>query len=185
MPGTEQFRRMLGTLKRAAAALRDAEIPFAVGGSLAGWARGGPESNHDVDFLVRPEDAERALEALVAVGMRPEHPPEGWLVKAYDGDVLVDVIFAPSGMPVSDELLARSEQQAVDAMPMRVLPADELFITRLLAMSEHHLNFEDLLAFARALREQVDWERVRRETAGSPYARAFLGLATDLDIIEA
>ena len=42
---------MQETLKRSAAALRDAEIPFALAGGLAVWARGGPESDHDLDFL--------------------------------------------------------------------------------------------------------------------------------------
>ena len=84
-------------MKRAAAALRDADVPFLLGGGLAGWARGGPPTEHDVDLFVRPDDAERALEALVGAGMKPERPPEGWLLKAYDGDTLIDLIFHPVG----------------------------------------------------------------------------------------
>ena len=41
------------------------------------------------------------------------------------------------------------------------------------------------LGFARALREQVDWDRVRRETKDDPFARAFLGLLESLNVIEA
>ena len=58
------FEQLLDTLKRAGAALRDAEIPFALGGGIAIWAHGGPETEHDLDFFVKPEDAERALQAL-------------------------------------------------------------------------------------------------------------------------
>ena len=47
--------------------------------------------------MVKPEDAERALQALVDAGMKAEHPPEGWLYKAWDGEVLVDLIFEPRG----------------------------------------------------------------------------------------
>ena len=47
-----------------AAALREAGVPFLLGGSLASWARGGPETRHDLDLMIKPEDAERALEAL-------------------------------------------------------------------------------------------------------------------------
>ena len=57
-------------------------MPHILGGGLAAWARGGPPTEHDVDFFVRAEDAERALEALVEAGMKPERPPEGWLLKA-------------------------------------------------------------------------------------------------------
>ena len=60
----EGFAAIEHALKRAAAALRDADIPFLLGGSLASWARGGPETRHDLDLMIRPEDAERALAAL-------------------------------------------------------------------------------------------------------------------------
>src|SRR4051812_43537253 len=103
--GEPTFADIEATLKRSTAALREADVPFLLGGSLASWARGGPESNHDLDLMVRPEDAERALETLVAAGMRPEQPPEDWLVKAWDGDVLVDLIFHPKGLDVDDEML--------------------------------------------------------------------------------
>ena len=96
MPSDEQpFAAIEHALKRAAAALREADVPFLLGGSLASWARGGPETRHDLDLMIKPEDAERALEALAEAGMRPERPPEEWLLKAWDGDVLVDLIFVP------------------------------------------------------------------------------------------
>jgi hypothetical protein len=45
-----EFDDLLATLKRAAAALREAEVPFLLGGGLAVWARGGAESEHEVDY---------------------------------------------------------------------------------------------------------------------------------------
>ena len=75
MSPNRPFEAMGETLKKATAALRDAEVPFMVGGSLASWARGGPEPQHDLDIMVKPVDAERALEVLVDAGMRPERPP--------------------------------------------------------------------------------------------------------------
>ena len=85
-------------------------MPFLLGGGLAVWARGGPNTDHDLDLMIRPRDAERALAALEAEGMRAEHPPEHWLVKAWDGEVLVDLIYEPSGMIVDDEVFARAEE---------------------------------------------------------------------------
>jgi hypothetical protein len=91
MSSDEQpFSDLEATLKKTAGALRQANVPFLLGGSLASWARGGPESRHDLDLMIKHEDAERALSALEAAGMRAETPPEEWLVKAWDGDVLVD-----------------------------------------------------------------------------------------------
>jgi hypothetical protein len=77
---SDDYPQLLDTMKMAAAALRDAEVPYLLGGGLACWARGGPPTEHDVDFFVRPDDAERALAALVAAGMRGERPPEGGLL---------------------------------------------------------------------------------------------------------
>ena len=53
----QPFSELEETLKKAAAALRDADIAFLLGGSLASWARGGPETRHDLDLMIRPEDA--------------------------------------------------------------------------------------------------------------------------------
>src|SRR2546423_14564653 len=106
------FEEIATTMKRAAAALRDAGVEFALAGSLASWARGGPESTHDLDFVIREHDAERAGEALAAVGMRRQDPPEEWLVKAWgESGVLVDLIFGPSG-GVGGARLAHPERAA-------------------------------------------------------------------------
>lgn len=75
------FARIELALKRSAAALQRASLPFMLGGSLASWARGGPETRHDLDLLVRPGDAEGAVAVLVAEGMRTERIPEDWLSK--------------------------------------------------------------------------------------------------------
>jgi Uncharacterised nucleotidyltransferase len=170
-------------LKRSAAALRDAGVPFLLGGSLASWARGGPESRHDLDLMIKPEDAERALQALASTGMRTEDPPEEWLVKAYDGEVLVDLIFAPKGLPMTDEVIARGEELAVLSMEMRVMALEDVLVTRLMALDEHALRYEDLLRIGRALREQIAWDEVRDRTEDSPFARAFFVLAEGLGIV--
>src|SRR3954471_12655336 len=93
------------TLKRVAAALKQSGIPFALGGSFAVYAHGGHSSDHDVDFLLREQDKEEALQALAAVGFRTEQPPEDWLVKVYDDDRMVDLIYRPVESPVTDETL--------------------------------------------------------------------------------
>jgi hypothetical protein len=179
------FSAIEHALKRSAAALREADIPFLLGGSLASWARGGPETSHDLDLMIKPEDAERALQALVDAGMRAEDPPEEWLVKAWDGDVLVDLIFAPKGLPMTDEVIARGDVLAVLSMEMRVMALEDVLTTKLMALSEHALRYESLLRIARALREQIDWDEVRDRTASSPFARAFFVMAEGLEILPA
>lgn len=179
----QPFSDLEATLKKAAAALRDAGVPFLLGGSLASWARGGPETRHDLDLVIKRADVERAVAALTAAGMRADDPPEEWLVKAWDGDVLVDLIFSPKGLPIDDAVIARGEEMSVLSMQMRVMAIEDMLITKLMAITEHHLRYEALLAIARALREQVDWAQVRSATASSPFARAFFVLLEGLDVV--
>lgn len=177
-----EFDDLLEALKESAAALRDAEVPFLLGGGLAAWARGGPETAHDLDLMVRPEDAERALDVLGAAGFRTEKPPEEWLYKAWDGNVLVDLIFDPSGGTVDDAMFERSEELDVHAVQMRVMSLEDVMATKLLSLREHEVDYSGVLEIARALREQIDWRDVRERTQDSPYARAFFYLAEELDI---
>jgi hypothetical protein len=180
---SEGFPDLIETMKKAAAALREAEVPFLLGGGLAAWARGGPPTDHDVDFLVRKRDVELALDALEAAGMRAERPPEGWLLKAWDGDVLVDLIFAPSGGPVDDSTFARAETLEVAALPIDVASIDDVLATKLLAMNEQNPDFRPVLEIARSLREQIDWDAVRAEVGDAPFGAAFLTLVERLRII--
>jgi putative nucleotidyltransferase-like protein len=179
----QPFAQIEHALKRAAAALSDAEIPFLLGGSLASWARGGPETRHDLDLMIKPDDAERALAALADAGMRAERPPEQWLVKAWDGDTLVDLIYCPKGLPMDDDVFARGEELSVLGMEIRVMALEDVMATKLMALTEHSLRYEGLLQVARALREQIDWMAVRDRTRSSPFARAFFTLLEGLEIL--
>lgn len=178
------FEDILDAMKKAAGALRDADIPFALGGGLAVWARGGPKTEHDVDFFVRPVDAERAQAVLEQAGMRGERPPEGWLLKAWDGDILIDLIFEPRGGPIDDEWIERADDMDVYAVTMRVASLEDVIVTKLLAITEQNFDFTSVLETARAVREQLDWDQIRERTESSPFARAFLYLLEELDVIE-
>jgi Uncharacterised nucleotidyltransferase len=184
MEDEQPFSDLEASLKRSAAALRRAEVPFLLGGSLASWARGGPETRHDLDLMIKPEDTERAVAALTETGMRFEDPPEEWLVKAYDGDTLIDLIFAPKGLPMTDEAIERGEVLSVLGMEMRVMALEDVLVTKLMALSEHALRYESLLAIARALRERIDWEDVRTRTVSSPFARAFFVMLEGLGVVD-
>jgi putative nucleotidyltransferase-like protein len=173
------------SLKKAVAALREAGVPFLLGGGLAVWARGGPETHHDLDIVIKPEDADRALQVLADAGMRVEKPPEEWLHKAWDGDVLIDLIFAPRGLDVTDEVIERGELLHVIGISIPVMAIEDVLATKLMALDEHRLDYTSVLRIARAVREQIDWEALRARTVASPYAKAFFTLCEELDIVPA
>ena len=181
---SENFPELIESMKRAAAALRDADVESLLGGGLAAWARGGPPTEHDVDFFVRPEDAERALDALVGAGMKADRPTEHWLLKAWDGEILIDLIFSPMGGDVDNGYFERAEEIEVAAQRLRVASLGDVLSTKLLALNEQEPDLASVLELARSLREQIDWEFVRTRTAGSPFARAFFTLVEELGIVE-
>jgi Uncharacterised nucleotidyltransferase len=169
-------------LKRVAVALKESEIPFALMGGYAVWARGGPEPDHDVDFLVADEDAAKAADLLADRGLRVEHPPEDWLFKVYTDDCVVDIIFRDSGEPAHREVVQDADEIEVLSVKMPVLSATVLMVQKMNAMDEHYCDLGAMLPVARAVREQVDWERVRRETAGNDFAVTLMFLLDRLHI---
>ncbi|HEU5474975.1 MAG TPA: nucleotidyltransferase family protein [Actinophytocola sp.] len=173
---------LLRTLARVAKALRDADVPFAVTGGCAVYARGGPATEHDLDLLVREEDVPAAVSALVGAGMRAAEAAEDWLTKVYDGDRLVDLLFRPNERPVTEQTLERAEEMRVGGTLAPVQNATDVLVNKLLTLSEHRCDFSLLLTIARALREQIDWTRLGEQTASSPFAEAFLLLVARLNI---
>jgi hypothetical protein len=185
MTSDGKFGDLLGAMKRAAAALRDHDIEFALAGGIAIYARGGPETEHDVDFVLREADARRALEILANEGFSCDRPPEGWLYKVYDDQKsLIDLIFAPNNQPEAvDGILERADMREVYAITMKVMSVTDVLATKLLAMKEHEVDYESVLEIARACREQIDWDVLRARTGDYPYAKAFFTLAEELDLV--
>lgn len=171
-------------LKRVAVALKDSGIPFALMGGYAVWARGGPESEHDVDFLVAEADAPKAAEMLRDRGFDVEQPPEDWLFKVATDETTVDIIFRSAGDSAERAEVEAADEIEVLSVAMPVLAATEIVVQKLTAMDEHACDFGAMLPVARALREQVDWPQVRARTRGNDFAVAFLYLLERLAILE-
>jgi hypothetical protein len=170
-------------LKRTAVALKQADVPFALCGGYAAWARGAPEPDHDADFLVPEEESGRAAQALAEAGLRVADPAEDWLVKVTGEGAFVDVLWRTCGRPVGRELVDRADVLPVLSVQMPVLTATDILVTKLLALDEHFCDFSRLLPVARALREQVDWAHVADAVAGNDFAAVFLVLLGRLGIV--
>jgi hypothetical protein len=179
----EARRGLREALKVVAVALKEGDVPFALAGGYALWARGGPEPDHDVDFVVSEEDAGPAARLLAGHELLVVDPPEDWLFKVYVGESMVDVLFRPNGGPMRREVLADVDELEVESVRMPVLSATVLMQHKLSSMEEHACDFGKVLPVARSVREQVDWDHVRRETAGNDFAETFLILLERLDVI--
>ncbi|GBE66785.1 hypothetical protein MFM001_32470 [Mycobacterium sp. MFM001] len=184
--GSELFARndeLREALRRAASALKANGPQFALAGTYALWVYGAPEPVHDVDFVVTEPDVEVAAKTLADAGFSIDRTPEDWLFKACVDDAVVDVLHRINGVAVDADLIGSAEERDVLAIRMPVLRPTQVVIQKLCALTEHHCDFASLLPSVRAVREQVDWDRVRADTAGNDFAAAFLVLVERLGII--
>ncbi len=169
-------------LRRAASALKAQGPEFALAGSYALWVHGGPEPVHDVDFVVAEEDADTAAKTLEEAGFRIDRTPEDWLFKACTANVVVDMLHRLNDVPVDTATIRGADVLEVLAIAMPVLPPTLVVTEKLSSLNEHHCDFAGLLPGVRAVREQVNWARVRSDTADNDFAAAFLFLTDRLGI---
>ncbi|MFD0547082.1 nucleotidyltransferase family protein [Streptomyces mexicanus] len=183
LPG-DRNQAILEAAKQVGTLLKRKGHAFALAGSVAAYAHGGSENlQHDVDFCVRREDSEAVAETLREGGLTVYEPPEDWLIKAKCFGQDVDIIFELAHQPVGLEMLSRAEELSVESVRMPVLAPTDLLWGLIAAFSEHHCDFGAVLPIARALREKVDWERVRRACGDEPMPAAFFFLLERLDVI--
>ena len=184
MASGENGSEFLEAMRRAAAMLRDHGIDFALAGGFAVYARGGPQRGHDVDFVLRRHDAEEAVALLGEAGFTTDKPPEGWLYKVVDQNgTLIDLIFAPNSQEAAvPAILERAEEMEVFAITLKVMGVTDVLASKLLALKEHEVDYDDVIEIARACREQIDWPVLRERTNGSPYAAAFFTLVEELGL---
>lgn len=176
--------RLREALKLVAVALKEGEVPFALAGGYALWARGGPEPDHDVDFVVAEDDAPRAAELLADEGFDVVQPPEDWLFKVYVDHALVDVLFRTGGDPVRRDRFDSVDEIEVESVRMPVLSTTELMVDKLNALEEHACDLGAVVPVARAVREQVDWAEVATRTKDNDFAAAALFLLGRLGVVE-
>lgn len=182
--GVDDAPDLREALKTVAVALKQSGVPFALMGGYAAWARGGPEPDHDVDFLVADEDADQVAQFLADEDLDVVQPPEDWLFKVFANGAMVDIIHGPVGGPVHRAEVERATTMEVLSVEMPVLEATQLVVHKLAALDEHYCDVAKVLPMLRALREQVDWRRVERETADNDFAVMVLFLVRRLGIVK-
>lgn len=180
----DELDPMRESLKRVATTLKAASVDFALCGGWALWARGGPEPTHDVDFLIAEADAERCAAILAAAGFTVERPPEDWLFKVFDGDVMIDVLHRMGGASATALELAPAELIEVLSVQMPVMTATDVILSKLSALRVHYCDFGPLLSVTRAVREQLDWSLLEHQLAEHDFASAFLFLSHRLGIAQ-
>ena len=112
-------------------------------------------------------------------------PPEDWLFKVFTDGTMVDIVYRLNSAAVGRAGIERADELrgpvGRDAGAVGHRRGRQL---KLNALDEHYCDFGTLLPVARALREQVDWERVRAETEENDFAAALLCCSSGWSVID-
>ena len=189
----EAFARVL---REAVETVERAGIPFLVLGGLASSLVGRPRWTHDIDFLVRPDDARDVLEVLRGAGFTTEETDPVWIYKAFKDDVMVDIIFmVMGGIYLDDEMRAHSIErdytipspsgggQDRGVLRLRIpSPEDQIVIKAIVHREETSRHWFDSLAILG--RAELDWNYLlRRGRVGAHRLLALLIYAQSADIL--
>jgi len=171
-------------LREAVETVETAGFPFLVLGGLASSLVGRPRWTHDIDLLVRPDDARRVLEALGAAGFTTEETDPVWIYKAFKNDVMVDIIFmVMGGIYLDDEMRARSVERDYDGLRLRIpSPEDQIVIKAIVHREETSRHWFDALAILG--RAELDWDYLlHRGRVGARRLLALLIYAQSSDLL--
>jgi hypothetical protein len=160
--------------------LRDAEIPFLIGGTYA-LARytAIDRSTKDLDLMVRRRDWPAIARALREQHIYTRLPFPHWLGKALHGKSQVDVIFSGGNglTKVDDEWIARGVPARVLGFNVDLSPPEELLWSKAFVMERERFDGADVLHLILAMVDDLDWRhlcerisRPRKSSARSPRA---------------
>jgi hypothetical protein len=175
------FLRVLGD---AVGALDQEDLPHAVFGSIAAAVYGRPTASGDIDFLVQPGDADRALKALARAGFDTEETDPSWIYKGVREGVLVDVIFkVRGGLYLDDEMLAHVRDLEYRRQPVRLVsPEDALLIEAFGTDDQVPGHWFSALAILAAT--PLDWDYlIHRARYGSRRVLSLLAYADSEDYV--
>jgi predicted nucleotidyltransferase len=170
-------------LADACRALERGSVPYALIGGMASAALGRPRCSSDIDLLVVPELAVKALELLEQQGFRTEQTNPNWLFKAFREAVLVDLLFKSKGdIYLDDEMLERTRSLEVGGHPVRVISPEDLIVIKALAFDEEtSRHWYDALGLV--AEGGLDWSYlVYRARKGSRRVLSLLVYATSIDL---
>jgi hypothetical protein len=171
-------------LREAVSTVEQAGYRFLVLGGLASSLVGRPRWTHDIDFLVRPDDARDVLAAFRAAGFDTEETDPVWLFKAFKRDVLVDIIFMiTGGIYLDQEMESRALEREYDGLRVRIPSAeDQVVIKGIVHREETSRHWFDALAILG--RADLDWPYLlRRARVGARRILALLIYAQSSDIL--
>jgi hypothetical protein len=145
--------------------LKEADVPFLVGGAFALARFTGIERNtKDFDIFVRRDDIDRTLAVLADDTCMTELTFPHWLGKAVYGDDFVDIIFSSGNAiaHVDDEWFEHAPEELVLGMPAKLSPPEEMIWSKAFIMERERYDGADVMHLILRCGEKLDWARMLR-----------------------
>jgi predicted nucleotidyltransferase len=181
----DDLEAFLGVLDEALAAIREAEIPFLLIGSIGSAVFGRDRGTRDIDLFVRPETAHKVLDVLAERGFETKVEYEHWLYKAFKDGVLVDVIFRSSrDILLGQEMIERARTMSFRGRDVPVAPPEDLVVMKAIAASEDTPRYwYDALAII--AQTELDWDYLvaRARQHGARRILSLLLFADSVDLV--
>jgi Uncharacterised nucleotidyltransferase len=153
----------LACYRTAIRVLRDAGVPFLLGGAYS-FARytGIVRHTKDLDVFLREADVPQALAALEAAGYRAEVTYTHWLAKAFREHHFVDLIYGSGNgvVLVDDGWFAHAVDGEVFGEPVKLCPAEESLWSKAFIMERHRFDGADVNHLIQAHGHLMDWRRL-------------------------
>lgn len=148
--------------------LEQSKIPHALIGGVATKSMGRPRITHDIDIFVKPDDANRTLEALESKGFTSQKRDPYWLFKAWKDNILVDIIFKSSGDIYFDEDVQSHVRRThyLGKYLNAISPEDFLVIKAAAHQENNPHHWHDALAVLK--QGSLDWEYLLRRAKNAP-----------------
>lgn len=148
-------------------AVRQAGVPFAIGGGLAiSFYAALWRATKDIDLYVRREDGARAVAALEAAGLVDYYATapydRTWIWRGTRDGAIVDVIWAMANGAgdVTPEWLSCAIEAPLGGERVGLLAPGELLWTKLHVVQRDRCDWPDLVSLLFTNGDAVDWERL-------------------------
>jgi hypothetical protein len=177
----EDFAAVLDDAVRALE--RDA-IDYVLFGGVGSAALGRPRWTHDIDILVAPVDAGRALVTLGKAGFTTERTNEHWIFKATKREIVVDLIFRTVGdIYLDSPMLEHSRRADFLGVDVRVAGPEDQIVIKAIAHDEPSArHWNDALSLIASC--DIDWDYLlERSVRGAKRVLSLLIYAQSNDLV--
>jgi hypothetical protein len=138
--------------------------PFSVSGGFAtSFYSAAWRNTKDLDFCVLPRDRDRMVEITRDAGLEDLYDKKpydrAWIYRATTNGIIVDIIWqlANGYAEVDEDWLRFGPEVNVYGETMRLVPPEELILSKIHVVQRERCDFPDILNVLYASGSQIDW----------------------------